>query len=98
MIAQLLKVCIFATGKSYTMEIPDSGYKVFFNYESDSLLLPDSVKNIPPNKSYKIGISRSNLINLQRKIRKNIPIKLNKKTWNIITHYASSISLGNCAL
>lgn len=58
--------------------------------------IKDSILDIPPNKSYKFGISRRNLINLQNKIRKNIPIKPNNKTLDKIANYTRLISLRNC--
>ena len=42
--------------------------------------LADKILDIKPRDSYKIGISRSNLISLQKKIRKNGVLRLHKKT------------------
>ncbi|PCH92659.1 MAG: murein transglycosylase [Bacteroidetes bacterium] len=36
--------------KTYQIEIPDSGYKVFFNYARDSLSLRDSLKDLRPDR------------------------------------------------
>ena len=42
--------------------------------------LADKILDIRPRDSYKFGISRSNLISLQKKIRENGIAKLHKKT------------------
>ena len=42
--------------------------------------LTDKILDIRPRDSYKLGISRSNLISLQKKIRENKMAKLHKKT------------------
>ena len=42
--------------------------------------LQEKILEIRPKDSYRFGISRSNLISLQKKIRKNGVLKLHKKT------------------
>ena len=42
--------------------------------------LADKILDIRPKDSYKFGISRSNLIAIQKKIRENGVVKLHKKT------------------
>ena len=42
--------------------------------------LADKILNIRPRDSYRFGISRSNLISIQKKIRENGVMKLHKKT------------------
>jgi hypothetical protein len=51
----------------------DHGYTVYDNLEKKIL-------SIRPKDSHKFGISRSNLISLQKKIRENGVLKLHKKT------------------
>ena len=42
--------------------------------------LEEKILEIRPKDSYRFGISRSNLISLQKKIRENVVLKLHKKT------------------
>ena len=56
----------------------DDNYTIYDN-------LADKILDIRPRDSYKFGISRSNLISLQKKIRENGIAKLHKKTIDKIT-------------
>ena len=55
--------------------------------------IANKILQIKPTQAFKLGISRTNLITLQKKIKNKIPIRLQNRTLAKISRYSSPISM-----